>query len=135
MIPREDLCTDEEITALVHDFYGRVRADAQLGPIFDTHVRDWDAHLQRMASFWSSLMRGTGTYSGTPMPVHIALPGLRAEFFQQWLALFHETALTLPNRRFAERAEEFAHRIARSLWYGYQLHSRPLDAPTDIHHA
>lgn len=132
MATRDEICTEEEISTLVYSFYDRVRADDTLGPIFDTHITDWDTHLKKMVSFWSSLMRGTGTYNGTPMPKHIALPDLSAELFQQWLALFHETTQTLPNRPFAERAESFAHRIARSLWYGYQLHNEPNKAPTEV---
>jgi hemoglobin len=127
-----DLCTEEEVTTLVHGFYDRVRADSQLGPIFNTHVADWDTHLAKMVQFWSSLLRGTGTYSGTPMPIHAALPGLNAGLFQQWLALFHDTTETLPNRPFAERAEEFAHRVARSLWFGYQLYNKPNETPTEV---
>ncbi|MFA7623824.1 MAG: preprotein translocase subunit TatC, partial [Pusillimonas sp.] len=38
------------------------------------------------------------------------------------------TLATLPNQAMAEKAGEFSQRIARSLWYGYQLHHKP-DAP------
>ena len=134
MAARDDLCTEEEIITLVYNFYDRVRADVKLGPIFNAHIHDWDTHLGRMVQFWSSLMRGTGTYSGAPMPKHVALPDLSAELFQQWLALFHITTQELPNRAFAERAEEFAHRIARSLWYGYQIYNQPETPPTEVYH-
>jgi hemoglobin len=127
-----ELCTEEEIATLVHGFYGRIRTDALLGPVFNTHVVNWDIHLAKMVQFWSSLLRGTGSYRGTPMPVHVALPGLHAGMFQQWLALFHETTRQFPNRPFAERAEEFAQRVARSLWYGYQLTHQPDRAPLEI---
>lgn len=130
----QDLCTEEEIVSLVYGFYDRVRADTLLGPIFNTHIKDWDTHLQRMVRFWSSLLIGAGTYRGTPMPVHIALPGLSAELFQRWLSLFHDAASIQPNRAFAERAEEYAHRVARSLWYGYQLNNEPDHAPSEITH-
>lgn len=133
MTARDSLCTIEEISTLVYQFYDRVREDAQLGPIFNAHIHDWDEHLQTMVRFWSSLLIGAGTYQGMPMPKHIALPDLSAELFQQWLALFHETAAELPNRPFAERAEEYAHRIARSLWYGYQLHNQPLNSPSEVY--
>ena len=134
MATRDVLCTEEEISTLVYSFYDRVRADAILGPIFDDHINDWDHHLKKMVSFWSSLMRGTGTYNGTPMPKHVVLPDLSAELFQRWLGLFHDTTQTLPNRRFAERAEEFAHRIARSLWFGYQMHNQPDKPVTEVFH-
>jgi hemoglobin len=120
---------------MVHDFYRRVRADDLLGPIFNEHVKNWDTHLQRMVNFWSSMLRGTGAYGGSPMPVHIALPNLSAELFQQWLKLFHQTIETLPNKPFGAKADSFAHRIARSLWYGYQLYNKPETAPTEVFNA
>ena len=54
------------------------------------------------------------------MPKHAALPGLNAQLFQRWLALFRQTTATLGNDAMAERANELAGRIAESLWYGYQ---------------
>ncbi|AEC20649.1 hypothetical protein PT7_2109 [Pusillimonas sp. T7-7] len=131
---RGELCTEEEITTLVYNFYDRIRADAVLGPIFDAHIDDWDKHLGIMVRFWSSLLLGAGSYSGTPMPKHVALPDLKADLFTLWLALFHQTTQELPNRAFAERAEEYAQRIARSLWYGYQLHNHPNKPLTEISH-
>ncbi|MDS1140594.1 group III truncated hemoglobin [Pusillimonas sp. SM2304] len=131
---RTELCTEEEIATLVYGFYDRVRADPLLGPVFNGHIDDWDKHLRIMVQFWSSLLLGSGTYSGTPMPKHVALPGLQAGMFTQWLALFHQTAQELPNRAFAERAEEFAQRIARSLWFGYQMNNEPDRIPTEITH-
>lgn len=125
MSTRDTLCTEDEIRQMVHLFYDRIRQDDQLGPVFNHHIHDWDNHLQRMVDFWSSMLRGTGTYEGTPMPKHIALPGLTAQLFGHWLDLFHSTLATLPNRAMAEKAETFAERIARSLWYGYQLHNAP----------
>ena len=125
MLARDQLCTEDDIRHMVHTFYDKVRQDDQLGPVFNAHIHDWDTHLGRMVQFWSSMVRGTGTYEGTPMPKHIALPGLTADLFGHWLELFHETLATLPNRTLAEKAEEFSKRIARSLWYGYQLHHTP----------
>lgn len=131
---RTELCTEEEIAALVHGFYDRVRADPVLGPIFNAQIHDWPKHLAIMCRFWSSLLRGSGTYSGTPMPKHVALPGLTADMFRQWLALFHETTQEFSNRQFAERAEDFAQRIARSLWFGYQMSHEPDRMPKEIAH-
>lgn len=129
---RSQLCTEQEIKTLVYGFYDKIRIDDTLGPIFNTHIQDWDGHLEVMVQFWSSMLLGTGTFHGTPMPKHVALPNLQASLFRHWLALFHETTLELPNRAFAERANEFAQRIARSLWYGYQLNNFPDRIPTEI---
>ena len=131
---RSDLCTEQEITTLVHGFYDRVRADAVLGPIFNEHITDWDTHLTIMVRFWSSLLLGSGTYSGTPMPKHVALPNLTADMFRHWLALFEQTTSQLPNRAMADKALEFAQRIARSLWFGYQMSNTPNRLPTELNH-
>ncbi len=121
-MPSPDLCTEEEVHQLVHGFYGRVRQDPVLGPIFDRHIEDWNPHLAKMVDFWSGALRGTARFRGTPMPKHVALPGLSAELFQRWLKLFGQTTATLGNAAMQERADALAHRIAESLWYGYQLY-------------
>jgi len=129
---RPDLCTQEEIRQLVDQFYGRIRADPVLGPIFDTHIDDWPVHLEIMVRFWSSILLGSGEYSGTPMPKHVALPALNASLFRRWLDLFHTTTAALPNRDMANQADELARRIARSLWYGYQMNREPNRMPAEL---
>lgn len=114
------ICTEAEIAALVHQFYARVRADEVLGPVFDAHIDDWDAHLQLLCDFWSSLLLFTARFEGAPMPRHIALPGLTHAMFARWLNLFEEVARQQPNARMADRAIETAGRIAQRLWTGYQ---------------
>jgi len=131
-MPAPDLCTDAEVAALVDAFYARVREDAILGPVFQRHVADWSRHLPKMVDFWSSALRGSKSYRGTPMPVHCALPGLTQPMFEHWLDLFFETARTQPNRAMAERAVELSQRIAQSLWYGYQLHREPDRMPAGL---
>ena len=120
-MPSADLCTEAEIVELVYGFYDRVRLDAVLGPIFENHVKDWDAHMPKMVDFWSSALRGTGRFRGAPMPKHAALPGLTVELFQRWLMLFGQTTDAMPNVALGERAKDLAKRIAQSLWYGYQM--------------
>ena len=131
-MPDPQLCSEEEISELVNRFYARVRTDERLGPIFNAHLQDWGAHLVKLTDFWSSALRGTRRFRGTPMPVHTALPGLNAELFQHWLQLFDATAGELPNAALRERASELAHRIAQSLWYGYQMVSHPADHPVQM---
>ena len=106
-----------------------------LGPIFDEHVEDWDSHLAKLVDFWSSALRGTRRFSGAPMPKHAALPGLTPELFVRWLALFRKTTAALPNHAMGEHAYGLAQRIARSLWYGYQLSRNPDAMPADLPHA
>lgn len=129
---RDELCTEQEIITLVHAFYDRIRSDELLGPMFDAHIDDWDTHLDTMVAFWSALLRGTARFNGRPMPRHAALPGLDAAMFHHWLALFDQTTQALPNRAMGERALEFARRIARQLWMGYQITNRPDQPVNDL---
>lgn len=126
------LCSEEEIRALVDDFYARIRQDDQLGPIFNRHVHDWDAHLAKLADFWASVLLGARRFSGTPMPTHIALPGLNAALFTRWLALFRATLADQPNRALEREADAMAQRIASSLWLGYQLNHAPDRLPQPL---
>lgn len=126
------VCTEEEVSSMVHAFYARVRSDEVLGPIFNTHIHDWDSHLAQLVDFWSSILRRTGRFTGAPMPRHAVLPGLTPALFQRWLALFRETTCALPNRAMGEQAFATAQRIAQSLWYGYQMSRRPHEMPADL---
>ncbi len=89
--------SEEEIRALVHDFYGAVQEDDVLGPIFDEHIEAWEPHLERMCDFWSGILRASGRYRGNPLAAHASIPGLAARHFGRWLALFQASASrTLP---------------------------------------
>lgn len=127
-----ELCTEEEVSQLVHAFYAKVRKDEVLGPIFNSQVHDWDHHLVTLVSFWSSILRGTGNYTGTPMQKHAAMPHLDETLFKRWLALFDETAKEQANQAMGNRATASAQRIAQSLWYGYQMNRHPGKIPSDL---
>jgi hemoglobin len=105
------------ITRLVHGFYAQVRADALLGPVFDVHIRDWNAHLARMCAFWSSVTLMSGDYHGNPMGRHLPLP-VDARHFDRWLALFEASAAALCPPVAAAHFVERAQRIAQSLELG-----------------
>ncbi|MEO6927563.1 MAG: group III truncated hemoglobin [Casimicrobiaceae bacterium] len=127
-----EICSEDEIRALVHAFYAAVRDDETLGPVFAAHVRDWDVHLAKMVDFWSSVLLGTARYRGTPMPTHCALPGLAPPLFRRWLALFRQTTASLGNPLLQAKADELSQRIAQSLWYGYQLTHVPGEMPAEL---
>ncbi len=56
---------DALIGTLVTRFYTRVRQDPALGPIFEIRLAGrWDAHLDTMVAFWSSVILRTGRYGG-----------------------------------------------------------------------
>ena len=105
------------IDALVEGFYGRVREDALIGPIFAARVEDWDPHLLQMKLFWSSVALSTGVYQGRPMPKHLPLP-IDARHFDRWLELFRDTARELCPPVAAAHVIARAERIAASLELG-----------------
>ncbi|MCF3592693.1 group III truncated hemoglobin [Rhodobacteraceae bacterium LMO-12] len=105
---------EAQLTALVHNFYAKVRRDPLLGPIFETRITDWTAHLERMVAFWSSVALMTGRYSGAPVPAHIGLP-VAWDHFERWLALFEETAREVCTPEGADRVITHANHIALSL--------------------
>lgn len=104
------------IGALVRDFYGRVRADERLGPIFAAEIRDnWEPHLEKMTDFWCSVILKDGTYSGRPVPAHLKLKQVREDDFDIWLGLFRKTAADRCPPEVAAVFVDRAERIARSL--------------------
>lgn len=109
------------ITTLVDRFYEKVRVDAQIGPVFNAVVHDWDTHKRLLTSFWSSIALHAGTYRGNPMAAHRPLP-IRAEHFDRWLALWQETCGEELDEAHAALMVEYARRIGRSLKYGLGIH-------------
>lgn len=79
------------IRRMVEAFYGRVRQDSLLGPIFEERIHGrWPAHLDKMVRFWSAALLHEGGYSGNPRAVHAALP-IGPEHFERWLDAFAQT--------------------------------------------
>ena len=112
-------CINEQsIERLVLRFYERVREDPILGPIFDTRIEDWDAHLKTMIEFWSSVMLKTGRFRGRPMEKHQQLVGIEPHHFELWLALFRENAEDLFPPQIAAEFVNRANLIAASLSRG-----------------
>lgn len=115
---REQTGIDEDmIERLVRGFYARVQADSLLGPIFNSRIQDWEPHLERMCSFWSSVVLSSGVYHGQPMRMHLPLP-IDAQHFDHWLGLFEQTARDLFSDQIAEYFVDRARRIASSLELG-----------------
>jgi hemoglobin len=127
--------TEAMIHELVHEFYARVRRDAVLGPVFNDVIQDWDAHLDKLCAFWSSVTLMTGRYKGTPMKAHAELPQIGSAHFTQWLALFRTTAAEVCPPAAAALFAAKADRIAESLQMGIALHRGVLPAWRSGDHA
>lgn len=101
---------------LVAAFYARVRADAELGPIFDDAVEDWPEHLEKLVAFWSSVMLGSGRYKGQPVPAHAKHRNrITPALFERWLAIWKQATTELMSPDAAAALQSKATRIAESL--------------------
>ena len=108
------------IRAVVEDFYGKARRDPVVGPVFDRVIDDdkWPHHLDTITAFWSSMLLGTGTYRGRPMPKHINIGELADRHFERWLALFRETVEALCPPHIAALFVDRAERVGNNFRYG-----------------
>jgi hemoglobin len=116
-MPKKDIAERRDIKFIVDEFYGKVRENEILGPIFNESAQvDWDKHLPIMYSFWSSILLDEHSYTGNPMPKHIDLSKrteMAEEQFDEWLYLFHETIDQNYSGPLAEKAKLRASNIAR----------------------
>lgn len=119
--PSPALCSEQEVTRLVHDFYARVRAEPRLAPIFAARVEHWEAHLAQLVDFWSAMLRGTRRFSGAPMPKHMAMDELDRDLFDRWLLLFRQTTAESGNPPMQRLADDVAARIADTFWRRFQM--------------
>lgn len=107
--------TEEQLAEQVGRFYSRVREDALLGPVFDSVIDDWPAHLVKLQAFWSSVMLSSGRYHGRPMPAHVRhADRIRPEMFERWLHLWRETADQVFDRDDADALVAKAARMGES---------------------
>jgi hemoglobin len=109
--------SEDAIRHLVDHFYTKVRADPELGPIFERAIAgDWGPHLATMHDFWSSVILTSGRYKGNPVAVHLRVEGIEPRLFDRWLALFDETCREFfDDDDVADAFYEKASRIAESL--------------------
>ena len=113
----KEILSLEEIKLLVDTFYGWVRKDELLAPIFNNVIKDnWPAHLQKMYSFWQTVLLEEHTYSGAPFAPHAALP-IGKEHFDRWLLLFHATLDELFTGPKAEEARWRSNKMAEMFQY------------------
>ncbi|HEX8515537.1 MAG TPA: group III truncated hemoglobin [Bacteroidia bacterium] len=91
MEEKRDIRSTGDIKVFVDAFYLKVRNDELLSPVFSERIGDhWEPHLQRMYSFWQTLLIEEHTYKGNPFAHHVNLP-INKEHFDRWLELFHQT--------------------------------------------
>jgi len=107
---------EAQLEKLIPHFYGIVRSDPLLGPVFNEAVGDWPEHLDKLVAFWSSVMLTTGRYKGNPMAAHIKHNArITPEMFDRWLALWATATNEIVPPEIANALQAKAARIAESL--------------------
>jgi len=96
---KHDIRDRKDIGLLVRTFYGTVRKDALLGPIFE-HVigteQLWEEHFILLTDFWETQLFLSMSYQGNAMKAHQEVDdktghGITMEHFGRWLQHWHST--------------------------------------------
>ena len=86
----KEIISLDDIKKLVDTFYGKVRKDELIGPVFNERIQDrWPQHLAKMYTFWQTVLLGEHTYFGSPFPPHATLP-VSHQHFEKWLERFKQ---------------------------------------------
>lgn len=107
---KRDIENKSDIETFVNGFYGKVRGDELLAPVFDAKIPDtaWPEHLQRLYAFWNAILFAETGFEGNPMQKHLTLP-IGREHFDRWLALF---TMTIDENFAGAKSEEAKKRAA-----------------------
>lgn len=93
---KSDIQNREDIARLIHSFYGKIRANEEIGPFFNETITDWDTHLEKLTDFWESNLFGTRKFYGNPIQAHADVDKkfdntITPTIFGLWLNLWFET--------------------------------------------
>lgn len=114
---KKELDNRENISLLVNTFYGKIRKDEMLGPIFNGIIKDWPEHLDRLTDFWETNLLFTRKYKGNPLEVHNNVDRqmdqvITMEHFGRWLQLWLNTIDELFTGKNAEVAKLRARKMS-----------------------
>lgn len=109
---KADIQKLDDVKLLVDSFYGRVQKDTLIGPIFNSKLEGhWPEHLEKMYTFWQTILLEEYTYRGRPFPPHAQLP-IEEHHFERWLQLFDKTVNDLFEGPIAEEAKSRGRKMA-----------------------
>ncbi|MBS1651575.1 MAG: group III truncated hemoglobin [Bacteroidetes bacterium] len=114
---KNDILNIDDVKLLVNTFYDKVRKDDMLADIFNNIIQDrWPVHLEKMYTFWQTVLLDEHTYYGSPFPPHAKLP-VDKTHFERWLDLFFSTIDELFTGEKAEEAKWRANKMAEMFNY------------------
>lgn len=94
--------------------------------MFNGAIDDWDHHLVQLVAFWSSVMRSTGRYKGSPMAAHMRHKDtITPAMFDRWLSLWGEvTAQLLPADKAAGSGVDLADSATMAKYFTPEMAAR-----------
>ena len=118
---KKDIKTRDDVYLLVTSFYKKVRADATLGPFFNTTVQDWEAHYELLTTFWESSLFLNTKYTGDPLKAHIQVDRVNHHaitelHFGIWLNLWYQTLDELFCGDYTENAKRRARKMGTFIY-------------------
>ena len=115
---------EDDIRRVVRAFYAEVQKDDMLAPIFATRIGagNWEAHMEHIMDFWSSIFLKTGRFNGNPMRKHLGLENITPAHFTRWLSLFQAVSNRTLEPAKAAAMQAMANRIAQSFQMGLAFH-------------
>ncbi|WP_370476511.1 group III truncated hemoglobin [Tamlana flava] len=118
---KSDIKNREDVYLLVSLFYKKVRQDSVLGPFFNETIKDWDAHLKRLTTFWESSLFLKTKYLGNPLDAHVRADKEHSHsitdlHFGLWLNLWFQTIDELFEGDYAENAKHRARKMGTFLY-------------------
>lgn len=123
---KHDINNRADIELLINTFYTKVKTNETIGHIFNEVAKvDWVSHMPVMYSFWASVLLDERSYTGNPMPVHIALSKMTPmteAAFNEWMSLFKTTTDELFEGEKADEAKFRAENIARLMMHKIAQH-------------
>jgi len=93
---KKEITNRTDVYQLVDAFYIKVRKDSLLGPIFNKHISDWPAHLERLTDFWETNLFFVRKFKGNPLLKHQIVDAaenrtIDSKHFGIWLNLWFQT--------------------------------------------
>tara|TARA_R110001583_G_scaffold68933_1_gene195755 strand:- start:4135 stop:4524 length:390 start_codon:yes stop_codon:yes gene_type:complete len=118
---KKDIKTREDVFLLVSAFYTKIKKDSLLGPFFNDAIKDWDAHLNLLTTFWESNLFFKTKYLGNPLEAHVKVDrahnhAITELHFGMWLNLWLQTIDELFIGEVAENAKYRARKMSTFLY-------------------
>ncbi|HXJ99396.1 MAG TPA: group III truncated hemoglobin [Gelidibacter sp.] len=122
---KKEIENREDVFLLVSEFYKKIRKDPELGPFFNRVIKDWDAHIERLTTFWESSLFITkkleNRYYGNPLQVHIQVDqenhnSITQVHFGLWMNLWFQTLDEYFEGEIAQNAKNRARKMGSFMY-------------------